>query len=90
MVASDQEQAGVYELLNAQGVVVYIGSSDNLKRRMGEHVNESLNDCIKKYAVKYRLEYTWNYKAREKQLYDGHVRIHGRPPICNKVAPTGY
>ncbi len=90
MVASDQEQAGVYELLNAQNEVIYVGSSDNLKRRMGEHVNEWQNDCIKRNAVKYRLDYTSNYKAREKQLYDEHVRVHGKAPSCNRVAPTGF
>ena len=70
--------------------MIYVGSSDNLRRRLKEHVNEWENDCIKKNAAKYRLEYTSNYKAREKQLYDEHVRMYGKPPSCNRVAPTGW
>ena len=88
LVASDKEQGGVYELCDAEGEVIYVGSSDNLRRRLGEHVNEYLNDCIKKNATRYRLEYMSNYQAGEKQLCDEHVRIHGKPPRCNHSAPT--
>jgi predicted GIY-YIG superfamily endonuclease len=90
MTNSDREESGVYQLLNADGTVIYIGSADNLKKRMKEHVNEKDNDCIKKNAKSYRLEYCSNHKKREKELYDEQVRTFGRAPSCNKIAPSGY
>jgi len=77
VVAYDKEESGVYELGNSSEVVIYVGSADNLRRRLKEHINASHSDCVKKNAAKYRLEYTSRHKAREKELYDpacAHVR----------------
>ena len=87
MVESDKEASGVYQFGDANETVVYVGSSDNLKRRLKEHLGESTTSCIKKNAKKYRLEYTTAYVTRERELYDEHVRVHGKPPMCNSVRP---
>jgi len=82
-VESDRDDPGVYEMGNASDSVVYIGSSDALRRRLKEHLSES-GTCIRKNTVRYRIEYTKDYQAREQQLYDEHVKIHGEPPQCNE------
>jgi len=86
----DQDQPGVYELGDANGNVIYVGSADKLKRRLKDHVDDKDNACIKANASKYRLDYDSQPKRREKQLYDQHVLIYGKPPKCNKIAPSGY
>ncbi len=87
-VESDRDDPGVYEMGNASDSVVYIGSSDALRRRLKEHLSES-GTCIRKNTVRYRIEYTKDYQARERQLYDQHVKIHGEPPQCNLPRRTG-
>jgi predicted GIY-YIG superfamily endonuclease len=88
-VDTDRDDPGVYELSDSQETVIYVGSAEKLKQRLKGHLNEKDNDCIKKKAKKYRLQYTSQYKAREKELYDEHVKTFGRPPACNKVIPSG-
>src|SRR5436309_12619122 len=82
-VESDRDDPGVYEMGDASDSVVYIGSSDALKRRLKEQLSES-GTCIRKNTVRYRIEYTKDYQARERQLYDKHIKIHGKPPKCNE------
>lgn len=85
----EHNQAGVYELGDASGNVVYIGSTNDMKRRLLEHVNDLPSTCIKRRTALYRVEYTANYKRREQELYDEHVRIHRASPACNSVRPAG-
>jgi predicted GIY-YIG superfamily endonuclease len=87
IVQYEAEGAGVYELGSSTGLVVYIGSSNNLRRRLREHLSESATSCIKSNATQYRVEITSNYLSRERQLYDEFVRANGRPPRCNEVRP---
>jgi predicted GIY-YIG superfamily endonuclease len=89
VVNYDRDDAGVYELGNAAEIVVYVGSSNELKRRLKEHLNEAGYTCIKQNANRYRIEYTANYKKRELELYDAHVAAHGRAPQCNDARPSG-
>ena len=83
----DQDAPGVYELGDASGTVVYIGSSYAIRRKLREHMGESATSCIKRYANRYRIEYTLDYGARARQLYDEHVRGYGVPPRCNDLRP---
>ncbi len=85
----DKNQSGVYELGDASGSVVYIGSTNGMKRRLLEHLNEPATTCIKRRTTKYRIEYTANFARREQELYDEHVRIHRAAPACNDVRPAG-
>src|SRR5262249_44427394 len=82
-VESDRDEPGVYEMGDASDSVVYIGSSDALKRRLIEHLNES-GTCIRTNTVRYRIEYTQDYPTRGRQLYDKHVKNHGKPPKGNE------
>jgi predicted GIY-YIG superfamily endonuclease len=88
IVQYERESAGVYELGNSSGQVIYIGSTNNVRRRLREHLAES-GTCIKRNASVYRVEYTSNYLAREGELYDEYVRLYGRAPHCNEVRPGG-
>jgi excinuclease UvrABC nuclease subunit len=69
--------------------VIYIGSSNELRRRLKEHLNEASNTCIRQNTTHYRIEYTAAYKIREGELYEGYVRMHGKPPVCNDSTPSG-
>ena len=84
VIDSDRDSPGVYELGNAAGEVIYIGSADELRRRLKEHWHEPETTCLKKNTTQYRLEYTPDYLAEERQLYEQHMRVYGKPPLCNE------
>lgn len=88
IVQYELESPGVYELGNSSGQVIYIGSTNNVRRRLREHLAES-GTCVKRNAAFYRVEYTSNHLARERELYNEHVRLYGRSPLCNEVRPGG-
>ena len=56
LVAMDHDKGGVYELGNADEVVVYIGNSSEVKGRLQDHLSGG-DLCITLNATKYRLEY---------------------------------
>jgi predicted GIY-YIG superfamily endonuclease len=83
IIESEDDLPGVYELANAAGDVIYIGGSDDLRRRLKEHWNEPRTTCVKTHAARYRVEYRRDFLARERELYDEHMRIFGAAPLCN-------
>ena len=83
VVSIDQNAPGVYELGNENGTVVYIGSSDDLKRRLTEHLNEEPFTCIRQNATRYRIEYTAEYENWERELHRVHIAAFGKAPKCN-------
>lgn len=87
MVESDRNEAGVYEFGTDSVSVVYIGSSNDIKRRLKEHLGENTTSCIKKNAKKYRIEHTSSYITRERELIAEFKRINGKLPQCNSVQP---
>jgi hypothetical protein len=87
MVNSDRDDAGVYELANSRGEIIYIGSSNAIRRRLKEHLSEDAKSCIKKNAAQYRVEYRSDYQSAERSYYDTFVRQYGRQPQCNEVRP---
>jgi len=87
IVDSDRNDPGVYEFANTAGVVLYIGSTNDIKRRLKEHLGESTTSCIKKNAAKYRIEYTTSYATRERELIEEYRRTYGRLPQCNSIQP---
>jgi len=89
LINLDKDDPGVYELGDRSGIVVYVGSSEKLRRRLKEHLNEPSYTCIKQNTIQYRIEYTADYRKREQELYDAHVAIYGKPPKCNDVRPSG-
>ncbi|HWQ27854.1 MAG TPA: GIY-YIG nuclease family protein [Dehalococcoidia bacterium] len=83
------EAAGVYELGDRSGAVIYIGSSGNLQRRIAEHASAPANTCIGQWAAAFRYETTIAYEAREKQLFRQYKATHGgRIPPCNDRDPS--
>lgn len=88
IIGYEGDKPGVYELANTNEVVIYIGSTNVLHRRLKEHLAEPAGSCSKKNGVaKYRAEYTTDSQNRQRRLYDEHVRAYGRPPACNYVRP---
>jgi predicted GIY-YIG superfamily endonuclease len=85
IIESEQDAPGVYELGNAAGEVIYIGSSTDLRYRLKEHWNEPDVTCVKTKATQYRVEYRDNHIARERELHDEYLRTHGLPPPCNRT-----
>jgi len=85
VIAFEKDLPGVYELGDADGTVVYIGSSNELRRRLQEHLDEDPRSCIQQRVHQYRVEYTTEYHARERDLYHACVVVHGRAPICNQI-----
>jgi len=87
---------GIYRLLNAQEGgygVFYVGQTDNLQRRLLEHLsNEEKNNCIKKklkYTVYFRfavLDDETDRLCAESFLYKEYD-IDGNGPTCNEQEP---
>lgn len=90
LVSIDRSAPGVYELGDENGTVVYIGSSDDLRRRLTEHLNEDPSTCVRQNATQYRIEYTAEYENRERELYRVHIATYGKAPKCNNsIRPAG-
>jgi transcriptional regulator with XRE-family HTH domain len=89
VIEAERDDPGVYELGDKDGVVLYIGSSEELRRRLKEHLNEAPQSCIRQNATHYRIEYTAYYAGRERELYKYHLATYGKPPECNDSRPGG-
>lgn len=87
LVSLDRDEPGVYEFADTAGEIVYIGSSNQLKRRLKEHLGENTTSCIKRNAAKYRIEYTASYITRERELIASFRLVNGKLPRCNSVQP---
>jgi GIY-YIG catalytic domain len=83
MVQMDRDVPGVYELGDVVGTVVYIGSSQEVRKRLLEHLSEVESTCVRRNATQYRIEYTYECENRERELYKLHVATYGKPPRCN-------
>ena len=86
LVKYDREDSGAYEFGDSNGNIVYIGSSDNIQRRLTEHLVEPAGSCTKRYAARYRIEYTSDFARREQQLLEEFVARNGKAPRCNEEA----
>ena len=82
IIASERELPGVYELGNAAGEVIYIGSSSDICRRLREHWIEPPGSCVKRNTTQYRVEYRSDYLARQRELHESHLKLHSKPPLC--------
>jgi predicted GIY-YIG superfamily endonuclease len=90
LIDSERDLPGVYELGNAAGEVVYIGSSTEVRRRLQEHWSEPATSSVRRYTTQYRVEYREDYLARERVHYERHLKTHRTPPICSEGEPIGY
>ncbi len=82
-IASMKEEGGVYGITSGQLQMIYIGQSENLKRRLAEHHNDP-KDCIWRYAPSrfYVEPVTGGEEARMKREQE--LIIDYSYPPCNK------
>jgi excinuclease UvrABC nuclease subunit len=79
------EEPGVYAFYDEDGVLIYIGSTSNLRERFRYYWTTNFEeDPCKRDTRKYKREFTSNYEAREKELLEQYEREHGRLPRCNE------
>ena len=72
MVASDRDEPGVYEFADAYQGVIYIGSSNHLRTRLGQHLAGS-DACVLANARYYRLDYRLDCRAEERARLLAHL-----------------
>jgi GIY-YIG catalytic domain-containing protein len=81
---------GTYELGNRLRNIIYIGRSDNLRRRLMEHLNSS-DECIQK-AFYFRFDDGCSGERQccyaERRELITYRDEHGRLPECNDNIPT--
>jgi excinuclease UvrABC nuclease subunit len=80
-VASVPKQEGVYELANLSRSTIYIGRSDDLNRRIREHIND--DDSCWRRAAYVRYEVTSRSEQRLGELLEEYYQQHQRYPPCN-------
>jgi predicted GIY-YIG superfamily endonuclease len=86
-VSYDPDESAVYQFADDRGNIVYVGSTNQLQRRLKEHLSEDAKSCIKKNAKKYRVDYRSDVANEARRLYDEFVRQNGSPPLCNDKHP---
>lgn len=84
-IAGEREIGGVYEFSNGLEVV-YIGGTNEVRRRLQEHLVSS-DACVRKNAKRYRVDYRLDYGVEEGKRILVHVQTYGRRPICNDITP---
>ncbi|MBU0667778.1 GIY-YIG nuclease family protein [Patescibacteria group bacterium] len=74
-------QPGLYALNDSGGRIIYIGGSDELQRRLTEHLpeNEAQNLCIKRSAAQFQYLVSTNWQQEERRL------IETYQPSCNRI-----
>lgn len=79
------EKAGAYELQDKQtGGTAYIGSTTNIKRRLGEHFG---NAFTRRKVSGFRFQETNKPEATEKKMLKDYKKKHGRLPRLNDLMP---
>ena len=78
------ERSGVYEL-HTVTELLYIGQSDNLRRRLQEHKNSN-DSCIKRAALFRYYETTSPNSTEERLLQNYKTNHNGKLPSCNELS----
>lgn len=82
-------RAGVYQLLNVNKKLIYIGQSSNLEERFQNYMSTDFEGKTCKQRTRYyQREPTSNPVAREKELIEEYKRLNGGLPPCNTQDPT--
>jgi hypothetical protein len=87
LVEMERDAPGVYELGNPGKNVIYIGSSQTVRSSLLKHLEEPAGSCLRRFATRYRIEYTDDVKKREDDMYNEHVKLHGKLPRCSERLP---
>lgn len=78
------QRGGVYQL-NAGGETLYVGQSDDLRRRLGEHLNSS-DSCIRR-ATQFCYQESNDPEGLESRILKSFSdKNGGRLPPCNNQA----
>lgn len=80
------EKPGVYEL-RAFGEFVYIGSSDNLQRRLLEHEEERNPNEFRFKSMGFFDQLVSSPVNLEREHFDRYVEKYGEPPRWNQKRP---
>lgn len=89
-------ESGVYEIRSfipgAPEVIVYIGSSGNLRKRLTHHLTGSGNNLRlrEKIAGGARFRYQvfkGGWRNAEREIYRTYCSTFGAPPECNRMSP---
>lgn len=75
------QSSGVYRL-DTVAETLYIGKTDNLRRRLMEHLNSD-DTCIKKATV-FKYMATTAPERTEDSLLKDYKKRHGKLPECNE------
>jgi hypothetical protein len=84
-ISADRNEGAVYEFGDFAGNVIYLGSTNALRRRLTEHLEEDPTSCINMNARHYRYDYRSDFAKEAQRLHDEFVRENGQPPHCNPV-----
>lgn len=76
------EKGGVYELATVD-TILYIGQSDNLRRRLLEHLASS-DSCILR-AKQFCYQESQNPEGFEEQVLSHYKNQYGKLPSCNEL-----
>lgn len=74
------ERPGVYQL-NANSETLYFGQSNNLRRRLLEHLNSN-DQCISR-TTKFAYQETNNPEDLEDRILKKYKDTYGGTPLCN-------
>lgn len=75
------EESGVYQF-DTQTETLYIGKTDNLRRRLMEHLNSN-DACIQKTKF-FKYLVTTSPERTEDALLKDYKQRHGKLPECNE------
>jgi GIY-YIG catalytic domain len=85
------QAAGCYVLSTFEGVILYIGLTDNLRRRMNDHLDSTEKTGLTKFgrAVFFHWIETPDTNLIERTWLNMHSYTEGGWPVLNKMAsPT--
>ncbi len=85
------KSAGCYVITNAYRDVLYIGETNNLRRRMGEHLDDGRitkpTPIGRAVWFHYKLIAAIDTKDAEDRLLMRYTTIIGRLPVLNRAGP---
>jgi len=82
IVSTDKDDFGVYELIDGDEYVIYIGSGQ-VKTRLLDHLNKKEFPMAEQYRVEYCVTET-ECRIREQQLLQAYKNAHGKLPMYNE------
>lgn len=75
-------QSGVYAICNAQGGYIYFGESNDLQRRLTEHLNDTTHAMHKHGAVSFAFDVV---PGELQRVLRQNELILAHNPVCNQM-----